>query len=207
MIETDPVEAVLQGEDTLNFVRLDHAGEHVAYRDRFAGPRKIVGHGENAAQVVRRVPPLRGQPGIVEIEPANHGADVESGVDGIELVSRAGNARAVGEGRTRNHRAHQLRAGRIFQRLKSARQGIHETVAGGLIGEFTLDLEAQCIVCYRGQDVIRRGTFGRFDIVGHEGSRTLWWCWKVNAERDATDVAPAARREGSPDRCNWRSDE
>src|SRR5882672_7671481 len=119
MIETDSVEAVLQGEDTLDFVRLDHAGEYVAHRDRFAGPREIVGHGENSTQVVRRVPPLRRQPGIVEIEPANHGADVEGGVDGIELVSSAGNARAVGESRARYHRAHQLRAGRIFQRLKA----------------------------------------------------------------------------------------
>ncbi len=173
MIEPDSIEAVFQGQDALDFVRLDHAGEHVAHRDSFAGSRQVVGHGENAAQIVRGVSPLRGQPGIVEIQPANHGPDVEGRVDGIEFVGGAGNARTVGEGCARNHRSHQFRAGGIFQCLKAACQRIHEAVAGGLIGEFILDFEAQRIIGDGGEDVIRSGTFGRLDIVGHEGTDSL----------------------------------
>ncbi len=113
-------------------MRLDHAGQHVADRHGFAGARQIIGNGENAAKIVRWVAPLRRQPGVVEIQPANHRTDVECGIDGIEFVSRAGNARAVGERRPGNDRAHQFGASRIFQGLKAAGQGVHEAVAGGL---------------------------------------------------------------------------
>ena len=168
MVEPDAIEAVLQGENALDLVRLDHSREHIAHRDRLAGAREVVGHGENSAQIIRRVAPLRRQPRVIEVEPANHGADVEGRVDGIEFVGGAGNARAVGEGGARNHGPHQFRAGRIFQRLEAAGQSIHEAVAGGLIGELAVDPEAQSVVGDRRQDVIGRGTFGGFDVVGHE---------------------------------------
>src|SRR3974390_1061409 len=102
MIQSDAVEAVLQGEHTLYFMSLDHAGEHIAHRHTLARTRQVVGHWENSAQIVRGVAPLRGQPGVVEIQPANHGADIECRGDRIQLVSRAGNPRAAREGRTRH---------------------------------------------------------------------------------------------------------
>jgi hypothetical protein len=60
------------------------------------GAGKPIGNGKNAAQIVRGVAPLGGQPGVVEVEPANHGADVERSLHRIELKSRAGHLGAVG---------------------------------------------------------------------------------------------------------------
>jgi hypothetical protein len=100
VIESHPIEAVLERNDTLYFVGLDHAGQHVAHDERFpAGgdciARCPVGSGQYAAQVVGRVTPLGGKPGVVEVEPADHGAQVERGADGIELIGRAGDLRAI----------------------------------------------------------------------------------------------------------------
>ena len=102
VIEADAVEAVIQREHALNLVRLDHRREHVghdeALRRRRGGPTaQIVGDREDAAQVVRGMPPFGREPGVVEVEPADRCADIECGRDRIERVGRAGNARAVRE--------------------------------------------------------------------------------------------------------------
>lgn len=57
MVETDTVERVQEGEATLNLVRLDHAFEDVADRQRLTLPREMVGNRENSAEVVRWVTP------------------------------------------------------------------------------------------------------------------------------------------------------
>jgi hypothetical protein len=58
--------------------------------------REPVGGGEDAAQVVRRVAPFGGQPGVVEVEPADHGADVEGRLHRIELVRVPGTLAPLG---------------------------------------------------------------------------------------------------------------
>ena len=50
-----------------------------------SGTGEPIGNGENAAEIVGGVAPLGGQPGVVEVEPANHGADVEGGLNRIKL--------------------------------------------------------------------------------------------------------------------------
>ena len=91
MIQTDSIEAVLEGRDALNLVRLDHGREHVAHGERrlppkCVQPRQVIRNRKDGTQVVRRVTPLCRKPGVVEIEPADHRADVERRLHGIELV-------------------------------------------------------------------------------------------------------------------------
>ena len=90
--------------------------------------REPVGDGENAAEIVGGMAPLGGQPGVVEVEPADHGADVERRLHRVELEAGAGNARAVGHHGAGNDGAEQLGAGRIFERFKAAAQRIDEAV-------------------------------------------------------------------------------
>jgi hypothetical protein len=66
-------------------------------------------------------------PSVVEIEPANHGADVERRHDGIELVGGPRNPRAPGQSGAGHDRAEQLRAGGIAQSEDAAAERIHET--------------------------------------------------------------------------------
>ena len=82
VIESDAIEAVFERDDPLDLVGLDHRRQHIAHRARrFAagdgGTREPIRGGQNGAQVVGGVAPLRGEPSIVEVEPANQGADVE----------------------------------------------------------------------------------------------------------------------------------
>ena len=106
VIEADLVEGVFKRDAALNLVGLDHGRQHVAHGQRRLacgdrGAREPVGVGQNAAEIVGRMAPLGGEPGVVEVEPANHGADIEGGLHGIELKVGAGNARAVGNDRCR----------------------------------------------------------------------------------------------------------
>jgi len=101
VIQADAVKAVLERDHALDFMRLDHAGEHLAHRERLAAAanrlaRKPVGGGEDAAQIVRGMAPFRRQPGVVEVEPADHGADIERRLHRVELELRAGDLGAVG---------------------------------------------------------------------------------------------------------------
>ena len=144
VIEPDAVEAVLERQDALDLVRLDHRGEHVAHCERrlalhHALARQVVGHGEDGAEIVRRVAPLRRQPGVVEIQPAHHRADVERRLHGVELIRRAGHARAAGHHRARHNGPEQLGAGRILERLEAAGERIHQAIARGLIGRRARD--------------------------------------------------------------------
>src|SRR5687768_6277429 len=79
MIQSNLVETVLQRKATLDFMGLDHRRQHVAYREWRAPGARIagapIGNGKYAAQIIRWMSPFRRQPGVVEIEPANHRAD------------------------------------------------------------------------------------------------------------------------------------
>lgn len=88
VIEADAVEGVFESEAALDLVSLDHGGEDVAHGERLAADGdgvagEPVGGGEDAAEVVGGVTPLGREPGVVEVEPADHGADVEGSLDGV----------------------------------------------------------------------------------------------------------------------------
>ena len=106
VVQPDAVEAVFQREDALDFVRLDHGHEHVAHRQRFAPAREVVRHGEDRTEVVGRVAPLGGEPGVVEVEPAHRRADVEGGLDRVQFKGSSRDPRAdPGQGRAGHDRA------------------------------------------------------------------------------------------------------
>ena len=91
VVETDAVETVLQCDHALYFVRFDHRCQHIVHRQRILArgtilPAQVIGHGQDAAEVVRRVAPFRRKPCVVEIEPAVHRADVECRHHGVEFV-------------------------------------------------------------------------------------------------------------------------
>ena len=174
MIETDTVKTVLQRDHTLNLVRFNHAGEHIAHGQRLLAcrngvARQPVGGGEDAAKAVRRMAPLGGEPGVVKVEPANHAADVECGADRIKLKRSAGHFRAIGHDGAGNNRPHQLGAGGVRQRLKPAAQRVHQTQARGVVGLGAFDRIFRRVGGDVGEDFIGFGA-GVRDCGGHLNS-------------------------------------
>src|ERR1700679_1991322 len=95
---------------------------------------EVVGDGEDGAEVVGGVAPLGGEPGVVVVEPADDGADVEGGLYGVELVGGAGNARALVHGEAGDEWAEELGAGGEVEGLQAAAKRVEEAVARGLVG-------------------------------------------------------------------------
>ena len=73
--------------------------------------------------------PLGREPGVVEVEPADHRADVERRRDGLELVARARHARAARKLRAGHDGTEQLRARGEAERENAAAERVHEAVA------------------------------------------------------------------------------
>ncbi len=101
MVETDAVERVLEGEASLDFVSLDSGSEHILNGERLlavgnVGAADPVGDREDGANVVGRVTPLGGEPGVVEVEPSDQSTVVEGGTDGVELVVGTDDTGTVG---------------------------------------------------------------------------------------------------------------
>ena len=135
VVQPHAVEAVLQRDDALDLVGLDHGRQHVAHGDGAAvsrAPVEVVGHRQDGAQVVRGVPPLGRQEGVVEVEPADHGADVERGLDRVQLPGGAGHPGASGHDRAGHHRPQQPGACRKLQRGQGAAQAVHQAQPRGL---------------------------------------------------------------------------
>ncbi len=115
-------------------------------------------------------------PGIVEVQPANHGADVEGGLDGIELELGAGDPGAVGHDGAGHDGAEQLGAGGVIKRLQAAAERIDQAVARRLVGEVGLDVVAKDIIDDVGKDGIGFGA-DVGDVGGHGQAflrRSLW---------------------------------
>jgi len=72
------------------------------------------------------------QPGVVEIQPAHHCADVEGGLHRVQHVVRARHARSVDHADARHQWTEQLAAGREGQRFQAAAQRIEQAVVRGL---------------------------------------------------------------------------
>ncbi len=173
VVEADPVVAVLEREHALDLVRLDHRLEHVTHRQRRPArrpglPAQIIRHREDAAEIVGRVAPLGREPGVVEVEPAVHGADVERRHDRVQLVRGPGHARAAGQRRAGHDRAEQLGTGRVIERLEPAGERVHQAVMRGLERKITVDLGVAYVVGDIGDFPVPVGTLRRANIdVGH----------------------------------------
>ena len=119
--------------------------------------REPVGDGEDGAEIVGGVSPLGGEPGVVEVEPADHGADVEGGLHGVELIAGAGDARAVGNDGAGDDGAEELGAGGVLEGFKAAAERVDEAVLRGGVGEVAVDLVVEGVVGDVGEDFVGGG--------------------------------------------------
>ena len=165
MIQADTVKTVFQGEDTLDLMGLDHAVEDVCDGQRVF-PRgailqaEIVGDGKNAAEIIGRMSPFGGQPGVVEVQPAHQRADIECRLHRVQPVVGAGHPRPVRHFGSGHHRPQHLCAGGKFERHHSAGQGIQQAVKCSTARLLACGLAAQYIIGNILQQHIGRGSFG-----------------------------------------------
>ena len=169
MAQTHAVEAVLQRDDALDLVRLDHGRQHVAHQQRRLAGRhvalgQVVRHGKNATQVVRRMAPFGGQPGVVVVQPADDATDVPRRFHRVEPELGAGHARAMGNHGAFHQRPQQLRALRKAQRQKATAQGVHQTVAGSVVGFVRTDFVVGDIARDIHELLVRGGSGVEFHI-------------------------------------------
>ena len=169
VVEAHAVVTVFEREDTLDLVRLDGRGQDIAHREQLAAFRtrlaaQVIGNGEDATQVIGGMAPLSREPGVVEVEPAIHGADIERRHDGLEFVRRAGDAGTARQRRAGHDGAHELGAGRVVECLEAAGQGIQQAVVGGLERKIGIDLVVADVVGDVGEGLVPVGTDSRADI-------------------------------------------
>jgi hypothetical protein len=122
-------------------VGLDHGLEHVLDLEDLAvaeiatgsvGSRDPVGDGEDGTEVVRGVTPLSGQPAVVEVEPSDHGTDVEGAADGVELEGGTWNLDTVFLLGAFDDGAELLNAVVELEGLETATEGVNEDPAGSV---------------------------------------------------------------------------
>lgn len=70
--------------------------------------------------------PFSSKPAVVVVEPADHGTNVESSVDGVELEICSRDLGAIGDDGARDDRSQQLGALLEAQALKTAAQSVEE---------------------------------------------------------------------------------
>ncbi len=145
-------------------MRLDHRCQNMPHLQRGFALRssracKPIRRRQNATQIIRRMSPLRRQPCVVEVQPANHRADVERSMNRIKLIARARYACAMRHHRARHNRPHQLRARRVLQRLQPAAQRIHQAMPRCRVRQFALDFITQRILGDIHHHLVRRRPF------------------------------------------------
>ena len=141
VVETDLVVGVLEGEDTLDLVGLDHGLEDILDLEDLAvadvaagavGAGDPVGDGEDTADVVGGMTPLGGQPAVIVIQPADHGTDVEGTVDGVQLVGGTRDAGTVGDDGAVHDGAEQLGALLELEGFQTTAEGVEEDQTSGV---------------------------------------------------------------------------
>ena len=90
--------------------------------------------------------PLRRQPGIVEIEPADHRADVKCRLDGVELELSSGDAHAVRYDGAGNNWPQQFFTGRVFESFQTAAERVEQAVMCGVVGHFRADFVVHDVI-------------------------------------------------------------
>lgn len=76
--------------------------------------------------------PLGSEPAVVEVEPSDHGANVEGTVDGVHLVVGTRYLAAIGDGCAFHNRTEDLPALLEAQPLQTAAKRVNEDPAGGI---------------------------------------------------------------------------
>lgn len=76
--------------------------------------------------------PLGGEPAVVVVEPADHGANVEGSIDGVELVGGTGDLGAVGHHGAGDGGTEELGALLEAEALKTAAKGVKEDPSGSV---------------------------------------------------------------------------
>lgn len=141
VVETDLVVRVEEGQAALDLVGLDHGLEDVLDGVDLAasqvaaglvGAVDPVGDGEDGAQVVRGVTPLGGQPAVVEVEPSDHGTNVEGTVDGVHDKGSTGDRGTVRDDSAGDNGAEELGALLEAEALKTAAEGVEENPSGSV---------------------------------------------------------------------------
>src|SRR6516162_539371 len=167
MIKADAIEAVFQCEDPLDLVRLNHGYENITHRESLNSlahtvSAQVICDSENGTEIIRRMSPFRGEPRVVEIEPAHDRADIERGLNRVQLVTGSRYTRARARHRCAwHHRTEKLRASGIIQRQKAASKRIHETKTCGIkrfVARYFFDFEN--VIGNPLQDRIRFRTHG-----------------------------------------------
>ncbi len=110
--------------------------------------------------------PFGSEPGVIEIKPTDHGADIESRLDRVELELRTRHFRTVRHHRARHYRSQQLGASRIFERFEAATERVDQAVARGLIGDVRFDFVFGDVVDDVDDDLIPFGADVR-NVCGH----------------------------------------
>jgi hypothetical protein len=141
VIQTDFVVGIKESQAALDLVSPDHGLQDVLHGQDLAisefststvGSRYPVSDSQDGAQVVRRVAPLGSEPAVVVVEPSNHGTDVESAIDGVELERRTGDLSAIGNNGSLDDRAEELRALLEPEALQTATKGIEKDESSGV---------------------------------------------------------------------------
>ena len=179
VVQTDAVERILQRVHALNFMRLDRPGQGVAHGQALAAvalglAAEVVADGQNRAEIVGGMAPFRSQPGVVEVKPAHQRADIEGGLDRVQLERRARDARAAGQFRARHQRTEVLHATLELHRQHRAGQRIQQHVAGGVVGLLRLDLGVDHVVGDVDHRLIGIGANGGADIGMTHRCGTHW---------------------------------
>jgi hypothetical protein len=78
------------------------------------------------------VAPFGSQPAVVEVEPSDHGTNVESTVDRVELERRTGDLGTVGNDGSRDDGPKELGALLEPQALKTATKSVEENPSRGV---------------------------------------------------------------------------
>jgi hypothetical protein len=91
VVQSDSVEAIFNGNVTLNLVSLNGGSKDLLNSQRrlaigYICSREPICYGQDGTQVVRRVSPFLGEPGVVEVEPSDKSSVVEGGSDRVKLV-------------------------------------------------------------------------------------------------------------------------
>jgi len=107
------------------------------------------------------MPPFGREPGVVEVQPADDGADIESGLHRIKLKGCSRNPGAVRNDRSRNDRTQELCTSGISQRFKTAAQRVQQTIVGRFPGKIISDLIIKYIIGDIDKNLIGLGPFVR----------------------------------------------
>lgn len=86
MVKADSVERIQKGKSTLDFMCLDHRLEDVPHDEGLPLASQMVRYGEDSAEVIGWMTPFCSQETVIEVKPANLGADIEGTADRVELV-------------------------------------------------------------------------------------------------------------------------